>query len=392
MPKKSKHIEHDTKSIREDLALLLQKELNKAQKDGSKVAYFLDEKDDPSNITDWVSTGSTLLDLAIANRPNGGLPVGRIVEFSGLEGTGKSLLCAHIIASTQAKGGQAVMIDTENSAAPEFWKSVGVDIKNLLYMPLTTIEEIFQNLERIIGIVRKEDSDKLLTIIVDSVAGASTDSELESDHGVSGYNTVKAIVVSKAMRKIVNLLGEQKILLIFTNQLRFNMGAGLFGDKWITPTGKAIPFHSCVRVRLASVGKLKNKKKVVIGNACQAQVIKNKVGPPFRTAKFEIYYDSGISDISSWLDFMKSEGMIDGTKAGFTYKKLNGEEIKLSSSKFVELLKTDPSFKDEVYSSICDKYVTTYKDKNSEIKEDLEEVEDVEDIKESDEEITVDQE
>jgi len=60
--------------------------LNKSNKDGGKMAYFLDEQDDPSTITDWVSTGNALLDLAISNKPHGGLPVGRMVELNGLEG------------------------------------------------------------------------------------------------------------------------------------------------------------------------------------------------------------------------------------------------------------------------------------------------------------------
>ena len=90
MPKKSStHIEHDanetTQTSRDELATLIRDALNKAQKDGGKVAHFLDEQEDPSMVSDWISTGSTLLDLAISNRPNGGLPAGRIVELNGLE-------------------------------------------------------------------------------------------------------------------------------------------------------------------------------------------------------------------------------------------------------------------------------------------------------------------
>ena len=44
-----------------------------------------------------------MLDLAISNRPNGGFPVGRIVEVTGLEASGKSLLSAHTLANTQKK-------------------------------------------------------------------------------------------------------------------------------------------------------------------------------------------------------------------------------------------------------------------------------------------------
>ena len=45
-----------------------------------------------------------MLDLAISNRPNGGFPVGRITEVTGLEASGKSLLAAHTLAETQKRG------------------------------------------------------------------------------------------------------------------------------------------------------------------------------------------------------------------------------------------------------------------------------------------------
>ena len=85
-PISSKHVTVDAKVDRDELSVLLAAELNKLNKDSGKVAYFLDEQDDPSTISDWVSTGSTMLDLAISNRPHGGLPVGRISCLTGLEG------------------------------------------------------------------------------------------------------------------------------------------------------------------------------------------------------------------------------------------------------------------------------------------------------------------
>jgi len=83
--KSTTNVEFDSKTDRDDLVSSLSAELNKSSKNG-KVAYFLDDQDDPSTISDWISTGSSILDLAISNRPNGGLPVGRMVEFNGLEG------------------------------------------------------------------------------------------------------------------------------------------------------------------------------------------------------------------------------------------------------------------------------------------------------------------
>ena len=81
--KKKKSVEVEITSGRDELAEALAESINK-NSDG-KVAFFLDAEDDPSQIVDWVSSGNSLVDLAIANRPNAGLPVGRIIrkKFNG---------------------------------------------------------------------------------------------------------------------------------------------------------------------------------------------------------------------------------------------------------------------------------------------------------------------
>ena len=119
-------------SVRDELADVLAEKLNNQFKD-YKVAYFLDGSDPtPTDIKEFVSTGSTVLDLAISNKPNGGVAVGRITEINGLESSGKSLLGSHILAETQRKGGVAVYIDTETSVSREFLEAIGIEIQNLL--------------------------------------------------------------------------------------------------------------------------------------------------------------------------------------------------------------------------------------------------------------------
>ena len=157
----------DEISGRDELATALADSLNKQFKD-FKAAQFLDGSEDTAtDLTDWVSTGSSKLDLAISNRPNGGFPVGRIVELQGMEASGKSLIMAHTLANTQKKGGLAVYIDTENALSDEFLTAIGVDLKNMLYLPLETVEDIYEDIENIIETVRKSSKDRLVTIVVD---------------------------------------------------------------------------------------------------------------------------------------------------------------------------------------------------------------------------------
>ena len=366
--KKKNQVTQDTPQ-RDELVELLANELNKANKDGGKIAYFLDEQENPAEISDWISTGSSILDLAISNRPHGGLPVGKMIEFNGLEGTGKSLLSAHVVADTQKKGGIAVVIDTENAAAPEFWKSLGVDLSKLLYVQCETVEDIFEKMEQMIGIVRKSNKDRILTIIVDSVAAASTKVELESDHGKDGYATGKSIIISKAMRKITTMIGRQKVLTVFTNQLRQNINAMAFGDKYVVSGGKSLAYHCSVRVRLNNTGKLK-KGEEVIGNECKALVVKNRMGPPQRQASFDIYFDSGIADYGSWIKVLKENNLVKQGGAYYTYKKDDGTEWKFQSKDFVSTMKNDKVLNEEIYMKICDSVIMKYKDPNSIIVDD----------------------
>jgi recombination protein RecA len=224
-------------------------------------------------------------------------------------------------------------------------------------------------MEQMIGVVRKSNKDRILTIIVDSVAAASTKAELESDHGKDGFATGKSIIISKAMRKITTMIGRQKVLTVFTNQLRQNLNAMAFGDKYVVSGGKSLAYHCSVRVRLNNTGKLK-KGEEVIGNECKAVVIKNRMGPPQRHAAFDIYFDSGIADYGSWIKVLKENNLVKQGGAYYTYKKNDGSEWKFQSKDFVATLQETPDLKEEIYLKICDAVVMKYKDPNSIIVED----------------------
>jgi len=379
---KSNHIDGEVTKVkkveRSELAELVHKALNKSSADGGQIAYFLDEEEDPSMVSDWISTGSALLDLAISNRKNGGLPVGRIIELSSQEAAGKSLICAHILAETQKMGGHGVLIDTENAAAPQFWESVGLNVKNMNYISLQKVEDIFAKIEETIGVVRKFDDKQLVTIVVDSLSQASCETEMESEHGKDGYNTSKAIIISKACRKITGLIGKQRILVVFVNQLRMNLAAVGHADKWIVPGGKAMAYAASIRLRLSNMGKLKGAGQKIIGNKCKVVVTKNRMGPPHRAALFEIHYDSGIQDLTSWLDFLKDNGFArkDDNKYNF---KLPSGNIKLSTKEFLEKIQSEQAFKDEIYDVIATDYIMKYRPANSQILEGLEVEETAED-------------
>ena len=356
--------------LEDALANTLAESINKQFKGQSlKTAFFLEGDDDsPSNVSEWISSGCDMLDLAISNRPNGGFPVGRITEVTGLEASGKSLLVSHVVAETQKKGGLAVYIDTESASSAEFMSAIGIDLKTMLYVPLETIEEIFETIETIVEQVRKSNKERLVTIIVDSVMGASTKIEMAAEYDKDGYATSKSIILSKAMRKVTNWIARENICLIFTNQLRTKLGVS-FGDQWTTSGGKAIPFHASVRLRLKNTGMIKakiNGVEQVVGSKTEVHVVKNRMGPPHRKVNYDIYYDSGIDNYGGWLEIMKKFDLVKQAGAHYTLDDTDIEtgevfgEIKFQSKNFVEKVIDNKEIKDRLYARLCESYIFRY--------------------------------
>jgi len=352
---------------KEDLAKVIQSELNKQFKH-QKVAYFLEEGGNPTDVTGWISTGSTMLDIAISNKPNGGVAVGKITELNGLEGSGKSLIGSHLLASTQKQDGIAVYIDTESAVSQEFLRAIGVDTSKMLYVHLETVEDIFDTIETIVTKIRESDKDRLVTILVDSLAAASTKVEMDADFDKDGWATAKAIIISKALRKITQMIARQKVALVFTNQLRQKLGV-MFGDPWTTSGGKALPFHASTRIRFKNMGQIKDTKKNTIGIKIKGQVIKNRLGPPMRVAEFPLYFDTGIDDYGSWLTVMKDHKIVKVAGAWYTLNDVDlksGEVIKehkFQSKDFEQLMVDNPELKQNCYDRICEACILKYDSK-----------------------------
>jgi recombination protein RecA len=287
------------------------KSLNKEH--GAKVAYNLAYDTSPTHVKRWIKTGSLLLDYIVANRKDGGLPEGRIVEIFGPPSIGKSHIAIQIARATQQMGGIVVYIDTENATSVENLHLLGVDIsKRFVYVDTHCTEEVLSIAEATILKAKAMDKDVPITIVWDSVAASSPKAELIGDYDKETIG-LQARAISKGMRKITGVIANQNVLFVILNQIRTKIGV-MYGDPTTTPGGKAIPFHSSVRIKLGAGQQITNKNKEVIGINVSAKTIKNKVSPPFRTVNFEIHFGVGIKEHEQIFDLLRKNGPeeIDG--------------------------------------------------------------------------------
>lgn len=200
---------------------------------GAKIAFNLAVDEAPTNVKRWISTGSRLLDYIISNRREGGVPEGRIIEIFGPPSTGKSHIALQICRTTQQLGGIVVYIDTENATMLDKLCEMGLDVqKRFVYIETSCTEEVFSVMESVIAKAKIASKDVPITIVWDSVAATSPKQELLGDYD---QNTIglQARVISKAMRKITGVLGQNNVTLLCLNQTRQAIGI-MFGDPTCT--------------------------------------------------------------------------------------------------------------------------------------------------------------
>jgi recombination protein RecA len=165
-----------------------------------------------------IPTGAIALDVALGI---GGLPRGRVVEVYGPEGSGKTTIALHAVASAQRLGGIAAFIDAEHALDPEYAKKLGVDTDELLVSQPDTGEQALEIADMLIR------SGAIDVVVIDSVAALVPRAEIEGEMGDSHVG-LQARLMSQALRKLAGALNQTKTTAIFINQLREKVGV-MFG-------------------------------------------------------------------------------------------------------------------------------------------------------------------
>lgn len=277
-------------------------EINK--KYGDRSIFLLDSAD--IEAIPVIPTGSLKLDVALGV---GGFPRGRIVEVYGPESSGKTTLCQHLISNCQKMGGKAAFVDVEHALDPHWLDVCGVKVEEL-YVSQPDNGEMAMNIVEMI--VRSKDVD---LVILDSVAGLVPRAEIEGEMG-DAHMALIARLMSQAMRKLSAPVKESNCIVVFTNQLRKNIGGGPWSPDDVTTGGEALKYWSSIRLDLRRSSQIKDKDEVV-GNKVRVTIRKNKVAPPFKVTELDIYYDEGISHLSEIINFGIEMGFIDKKGAGW---------------------------------------------------------------------------
>lgn len=258
----------------------------------------------------------------------GGWLRGRVYEMFGPESGGKTTWALDAIANAQRQYPDmgAFFVDVERSYDEERAAKLGVDIKAMgdPHIPEngdTAMDDVYDACM----------SGAFSVIVVDSVAGLETSEEVIATVGETKNKVGQSgRLMSVALKKIVRAAYVSDTAVIFINQMRDKPGE-MFGPKETTPGGRALKFYSSARIQVRALTGAENKFMAggeQVGHRIEMQVVKNKLGAPYRKATMDLYYFAPLDTVSELLELGIQNGVV--TNTGTTRKQVyafNGKSI-----------------------------------------------------------------
>ena len=288
-------------------------------------AYTTHQKESTKAYTadDLITTGSTLLNLALSDNVKGGWLKGTMANIIGDSSAGKSFAALTTFAETHAKGQcddyALIYDDVENANAFDMAYLFGQEVADRIIppnldeddedAPSDMIEDFHANIVRALAqgpCIYCLDSFDALNAEADEKKSMELLKAREAGKDAAGsYGMAKAKKSSEILRQVCGRIKKTSSFLCIVSQTRDNIDP-MSPQKKTRSGGKALKFYATHELWLANGGALKRKDRI-IGVRCKVKISKNKLTGKVREVEFPIYYDYGIDNIGSCVDFLVKE-------------------------------------------------------------------------------------
>lgn len=310
-----------------------------AKKYGDNVAKFGAED---LAVDGVLSLGSPMVDFCLY----GGIPEGRIVEFAGAEGSGKTTT-AFMVAASYCKEElkrnpdnprAIIFLDNEGTLDPTWASVFGYDLSEDAPVRTIVIRPEGQNAEEIfdmaLNLLRTGEVGLLIFDSIATLVPAQIADESMEKYQMGG--------IAKSLTRFANtalgLLRKYKATLVAINQVRENMSA--YGNPITTPGGRAWK-HACSSRLMFKRGdffddngnKLSTTAESPAGHIVNVAVVKTKTSRWDRKGgSYRLNYTKGVDVLSDTIEAALHFGLIDNSTQG-TFKIIDPEtgEIKHDS-------------------------------------------------------------
>lgn len=292
----------------------------------------------------------------------GGIPTGRLIEFYGAEGSGKTTTALDVVANAQKLFAEEnpespkkiIFLDAENTYDRAWADKLGVDSSNILFVnPFAqSAEVLFQ------FILDAIDTGEVGLVIIDSLGVMLSQQAYDKEVGEKTYGGI-AMALTLFSKKAEGLCRKNNCTIIGINQLRDNLNSMYGGTT--TTGGKAWKHNCSLRIEFKrgdffdeNGSKVSSTFENPAGNLIQMSVVKSKCFPNDRkTGFYSLHYYNGILAHEDTVDVAIKYGYISASGAWYSLSDPEtGEFIEKFQGKkrLVDYLKDNP----EMYKKICE--------------------------------------
>ena len=278
---------------------------------------------------DFLSTGSTLLNLACTGNPFRGFAKGKFYFIVGDSISGKTWLSLTCLAEASINsnfddyrfiydnGEDGALMDIKKFFGESVYQRMEAPEKSDDYSPIfsTTIEEFYFHIDDAIRV------NQPFIYILDSMDSLSSQEEVnkfdktkiairKGKEAAGSYTDGKAKKNSANLRRLLEPLKNSGSILIIINQTRDNISALPFQPKKTRSGGHALHFYATLEMWSSVAGRITKNirgKKRQLGVNCRIQIKKNRITGRERTITIPIYHSFGIDDIGSCVDYLIDE-------------------------------------------------------------------------------------
>jgi len=300
----------------------------------------------------------------------GGFPLGKLIEISGQESSGKTTLAWQLASQVQRETKKKILfLDFEFATSREYLKKLNVPVDEVIFtLPDDgSLESGFTIMHKFLK------TGAFCCAIVDSLAAMVPKSELDSveENGLeSNQMMVKAKALSRALRVMGPDFRKSGATVIFINHTMAKPQTGGFvvlGEPEETPGGKALKFHCDLRISLKPMGYVlqqvpsekdpKKKVNLKIGREVKLKFLKNRVGCPYGEAVMTLRNNKGFDIVTSVIKRAVAEGIVVAEGKGTHFLK-EDKSVKASSyNSFWNLLTLNPTLTQNILAKLNGKAV-----------------------------------
>jgi len=306
-----------------------------------------------------ISSGSLLLDDALSS---GGLPKGRLIQFYGAPGSGKTLMAMIAIKEAQIEdpSAQQVFIDAEQTFDPTWAASLGLDTSKIILVEGDTAVNGRKCFEMVLGVPKEDTKTHILKGkskegLLDKIAAGefninlivldSLGSIIPPGEDVSAVGKMNMALLARFLtttfRKLSLEVNKAKVPFIIINHKKANMDP--YAADHTFSGGNTYAHFLSANVYFEPVNRadarILDEKENKIGQTIRATIEKSKFGPWPRKCEFRVDFGIGVIDRHEEIAQLALDYGVVTKSSSVTHE--YGETKWVGYNKFCDSLKED---------------------------------------------------